>query len=172
MAATVTISESNGAGQTITADVTNLNMGSTDATSLDSTTYPIAANTNSYEKWVRFCVSNLGGSSKVKNLKVWASAGLGTGATHKTNARESSYGGAQTYATPSATDNSASKGYTQTMPTTTPTNANLGIAGALAGEITTAAPTYSDYLLMQIQTTVSAVAGTSVTMNFQYDEVA
>jgi hypothetical protein len=112
----------------------------------------------------------MGTSTAIKNLKVWASAGLGTGCTHKTNARESSYDGAQTFAQPSATDRSATYDYTQTMPTTTPTGANLGINGSLTGELT--ATGKSDYLVMQIQTTGSAVAGTSVTMNYQYDEIA
>lgn len=170
MAATVSILEANGAGETETASITNTNMGSTDAVNLVAATYPITAATNSFEKWQKFNVTAMGGSSKVKNLKVWASAGLGTGNTHKTNARESSYDGAQTYAQPSATDRSATYDYTQTMPTSTPSGANLGIGGSLTGELTGIGK--SDYLLMQIQTTGSSVAGTTVTMNYQYDEIA
>jgi len=172
-AATVSVAESNGTTPTVTASITNTNMGSTDAVNLVAADYPITAGNNSFEKWQRFDVTNMGTSSKIKNLKVWASAGLSANCTHKTNARESAYAGAETFDTvngPLASDRSATYHYTQTMPTSTPTGANLGIAGALAGELTSTG--FSDYLVAQIQTTASATAGTSVTMNYQYDEVA
>jgi hypothetical protein len=170
MAATVSIAESNGATPTVTASITNANMGSTDAVNLVAATYPITAGTNSYEKWHRFNVTAMGGSTSIQNLKVWASAALSANCTHKCNLRETSYDGAQTYNTASATDRSATYDYTQTMPITTPSGANLGIAGTLAGTLT--ATGYSDYMVMQIQTTGAAVAGATVTMNYQYDEIA
>ena len=173
MSATVSVSESNGTTPTITASITNTNMGNTDAVNLVAATYPITPGNNSYEKWQRFNLTNLGGSTQIQNLKVWVSAGLGTGCTHKTNARTSGYEGAQTFDTvngPLATDRSATYKYTQTMPTSTPGTANLGIAGTLAGALTTTG--YSDYLVSQIQTTGSAVAGTTVTMSYSYDEIA
>jgi hypothetical protein len=170
MAATVSIEESNGAGPSLTASITNTNMGSTDAVNLVAATYPITAGTNSYEKWQKFNVTAMGGSTAIQNLQVWASAGLSANCTHKTNARTSSYGGAQSYNQASATDRSATYAYTQTMPTAAPGAANLGIAGTLAGVLSGTGK--SDYLVMQIQTTGSAVAGATVTMNYQYDEIA
>jgi hypothetical protein len=173
MTATVSISESNGLTPTVTASITNSNMGSVDAVNLVAATYPITPNTNSFEKWQRFNLTALGGSTQIQNLKVWASAGLGTGCTHKTNARTSAYDGAQVYDTtngPLATDRSATYKYAQTMPTSVPASANLGIAGVLAGALSGIG--FSDYLIMQIQTTVAAVAGTTVTMSYQYDEIA
>lgn len=167
MAATVSIAESNGAGETVTASITNSNMGSTDAVNLTAATYPITAGENSYEKWQRFNVTNMGGSTAVKNLKVWRTGSLSGSDAHVTNARESSYGGAETYAQPTA---SASSVATQTMPTSEPTGANLGIGGSLSGELT--ATGYSDYLVHQLQTDSGTTAGASVTMNYQYDEVA
>lgn len=175
MAATVVIAEMNGApAGTESADPANLNMGSTDASALNPITYPITAGANSYEKWIRLKCTAAGGSSSLNNWKVWASAALAANATHKTNARETTYGGAQTYAQPSATDRSATYGYTQAMPTSTPTNSNFGYGGTLgaAMDITTGLPKYTDYVVMQIQTTASATAGTTITMNFQYDETA
>lgn len=172
--ATVTIAESNGTTPTVTASITNTNMGSSDTVNMTiSTSTAITAGTNSFEKWQRFNVSSMGTATAIKNLKVWASAALATGATHKTNARTTSYGGAQTFNTgtgPLATDRSATYGYTQEMPTSEPASANLGISGALDGELTSTG--YSDYLVMQIQTTGAAVAGKSITMNYQYDEYA
>lgn len=167
MAATIEICESNGAGQTVTHNITNSNLGSTDAVNLDPVAYPITPGNNSYEKWQRFHITAMGGSSKIYNLKVWRTGSLGANATHLTNARTSSYGGAETYATPVATASSAAD---QTMPSSEPGGANLGIGGSLTGELTNTG--YSDYLVHQIQTTGSATAGATFTMNYQYDEVA
>ena len=170
MAATIEICESNGAGETINHDVANLNFGSTDASELVAATYPITAGNNSFEKWVRFHVTAMGGVTSVDNLRVWRTGALGANATLKTNARTSAYDGAQVYAEPSATDRSATYDYTQDMPSSEPATANVGIGGALAGALADVG--YSDYLLMQIQTTASAVAGAAITLNFEHDEVA
>jgi hypothetical protein len=169
MAATVTIAESNGAGESVTASITNTNMGSTDAVNLTTATYPITPNTRSYAKYQRFCVSDLGGSTAVKTLKVWRTGALGGSDTHVTNARETSYGGAASYAQPVT---SAIAGADQTMPTSEPTNANLGIGGSLTGEITTASPTYSDYLIHQLVVDSASTAGASTTLNYKYTEIA
>lgn len=167
MAATVTIDESNGAGQTVTANITNSNMGSTDAANLDPVANPVSPGNNTYEKWQRFDLTALGGSSAIENLKVWRTGALGGSAVHVTNARTTSYGGAATYATPVATTSTVA---TQTMPTSTPASANLGIGGSLTGSLT--AVGYSDYLVHQIQTNAADTAGSTSTMNYQYDEVA
>jgi len=167
MAATVQINEFNTVGETKTASITNSNMGSTDAVNLNAVTYPIAADDNSYEKWQKIEVTAMGGSSKIDNLKTWRTTALAAEATHLTNARIADYGGAEEFATPIAT---ASTIADQTMPSSEPASANLGIGGALAGALTDAGS--SDYLVHQIQTTASAVAGASCTMNYQYDETA
>lgn len=167
MAATVEICESNGAGETITHNITNTNMGDIDAANLDPVTYPIIPDDNSYEKWQRIHVTAMGGSSAIDGIKIWRTGALGGSALHKTNARETSYGGAETYATPIKTDSTVA---TQTMPTTEPTGANLGIAGSLTGQLTAAG--YSDYLIHQIQTDAGDTAGSTSTMNYQYDETA
>lgn len=167
MAATVEICESNGAGETITHNITNSNMGSTDAANLVAATYPITPGNRSYIKYQRVHVTAMGGSSKVKNLQVWRTTALSGSDTHVTNARTSAYGGALTYATPVT---SAVTGCDQTMPTSDPGAANLGIAGSLTGELTGTG--YSDYLGHQLVTNAGTTAGATCTMNFQYDEVA
>ncbi len=157
-----------------TASITNTNMGDTDAVNLVAADYPVAPSTNSYEKWQRFDVTNMGGASKVKTLKVWRPGTLGTGATHKTNARESGYEGAQTYNTPSKTDRSATYKYTQNMPTSEPSGANVGIAGSLTGEITAIGE--SDYFIHQMQLDGTATAGVNLTggngIQYKYTEIA
>lgn len=169
-AATVEICESNGAGETVTHSITNSNMGSTDAAALDPVAYPLTPASNTYIKYQRIHVTAMGGSSKIDNLKIWRTGSLGTGGTHAhiTNARTTSYAGALTYATP--VDTTPVSGVTQTMPTSAPASANLGIGGSLSGSLT--ATGYSDYLGHQITTDSSATAGSTTTMNYQYDETA
>jgi hypothetical protein len=122
---------------------------------------------NTYEKFQKIHVSSIGTSSKIDNLKVWRTGALGGSAVHLTNARLTSYAGAATFATPVKTDSSIA---TQTMPSSVPATANLGIGGSLTGALTAAGS--SDYLVHQIQTDAGDVAGSTSTMNYQYDETA
>ena len=169
MAATVEIDESNGAGETVTHNITNSNMGSADEANTDPVAHPIAPSTRTYIKYQKLHVTAMGGSSKIDNIQIWRTGSLGTGGTHThyTNARTSSYGGALSYATPTR---SAVTGVDQAMPTSAPGSANLGIGGSLSGSLT--ATGYSDYLGHQIAVDASATAGSTSTMNYQYDEVA
>lgn len=167
MAATVEIDEANGAGETITHGITNTNMGAVDSPNLDPVANPVTAGENAYEKYQQIHVTAMGGSSQIDNLKVWRTGALGGSAVHLTNARETSYGGAEAYAQPVAT---ASTKATQPMPTAEPAGANLGIGGSLTGVLTAAGS--SDYLVHQIQTDPGDTAGSTSTMNYQYDETA
>ncbi len=167
MAATVEICESNSAGETVSHNITNTNMGSTDAANLNPTTYPITPGNRSYIKYQRLHVTAMGGSSAIDNLKIWRTGALGGSATHVTNARTTSYAGALTYATPVTSSVST---VDQAMPTSEPGTANLGIAGSLTGQLT--ATGYSDYLGHQIITDSGDTAGSTSTLNYQYDETA
>jgi len=167
MSATVQINEYNGVGEDETANITNANMGSNDSANLDPVTYPISPGDNSYEKFHKVEVTAMGGSSQIDTLKVWRDGALGGSAVHLTNARLTSYGGAETYAQPVATDSSLA---TETMPSSSPAGANLGIGGALAGALTAAG--LSDYLVHQIQTDAGDSAGSTSTLKFSYKEVA
>jgi hypothetical protein len=167
MAATVSIAESNGAGQTVTASITNTNMGSADAVNLVTASYPIAPGDRSFAKYQRFNVTDMGGSTSIQNLKVWRTGAMGGSATHVTNAGESGDYSAKSYATPAA---SSIAGVDNAMPTSAPATANLGIATSLTGTLT--ATGYSDYLVHQIVTDAGDVAGSTTDMNYQYDEVA
>lgn len=167
MAATVEIDEANGAGETLTHNISDTDMGSADSATVDPVASPVTPGNNTYEKWQKIHVTNMGGSSKINNLQVWRTSALGGAATHKTNARTSSYAGAETYATPVATASSVA---TQTMPTSDPGAANLGIGGSLTGQLT--ATGSSDYLVHQVQTNAADTAGSTSTMNYQYDETA
>jgi len=165
--AVVEICESNGAGETITHNITDSDMGSTDAANLDPAANPVVAGENTVEKWQRFHLTDMGGASVIDVLKVWRDGALGGAATHVTNARETSYAGAATYATPIVTNSTVA---TQAMPEEEPTGANLGIAGSLAGQLIDVG--YSDYLVHQIQTDAADTVGSTSNMNYQYNETA
>jgi hypothetical protein len=167
MAATVEICESNGSGETLSHNITNSNMGNSDSSSLDPVAYPISPGDRSYIKYQRVHVTNMGGSSQIKDLKVWRTTALAGSTTHVTNARTSSYAGALSYATPVKTSVST---VDQAMPTSQPGSANLGIGGSLSGALTAAG--YSDYLGHQLITDAGDTAGNTSTMNYQYNEVA
>lgn len=167
MAATVEIDEANGSGETITHDISNTNMGSLDDAELDPVANPVVPGENTFEKWQKIHVTAMGGSSLIDNLKVWRTGALGGAATHVTNARTSSYGGAETFAQPT---DSASSVADQAMPTSEPVSANLGIGGSLSGSLDDVGS--SDYLVHQIQTNAADTAGSTSTMNYQYDETA
>lgn len=167
MAATVEICESNTVSETVEHNISNTNMGNTDDANLTASATPITPGNRSYAKYQRFHVTAMGGSSIIKTLKVWRTGALAGSTTHVTNARESSYGGAPTFATPVT---SAITGADQTMPTSEPSGANLGIGGSLSGELTSTG--YSDYLIHQLVTDAGDVAGNSTTLNYGYQEVA
>lgn len=166
-AATVEICESNGAGETITHNITDTDMGSADSANLDPAANPIVAGERSYAKYQRIHVTAMGGSTAIDNLKVWRTGALAGTATHVTNAGEGGAYSVKTYATPV---NTAITDVDNTMPTSEPTGANLGIAGSLAGQLT--ATGYSDYLVHQLVVGGGDVAGNTTTLNYQYDETA
>ena len=167
MAATIEICESNGAGETVTHNLTNTNMGNTDAANLNPVTYPVTPGDKTYIKYQRMHLTALGGSSAINNLKIWRTGALGGAATHETNARTAAYAGALTYAQPVKV---AVSTVDQTMPSSVPASANLGIGGSLAGSLTGAG--YSDYLGHIISTNAADIAGSTSTISYQYDETA
>jgi len=167
MAATVVINEYNGAGESETVNITNTNMGNTDAVNLDPVAFPITPGDRSYAKYQKVDVTAMGGSSKIDNLKVWRTGALGGAATHVTNARTAAYGGAIAYVQPVKV---AIATVDQAMPTGATGTANLGIGGSLAGSLV--AIGFSDYLVHQIVTNAADVAGSTTTMSYRYDETA
>jgi hypothetical protein len=168
MAASVQIDETNGSGAgTVTGNISNTNMGSTDAPNLNPATFPITPGTNTFEKYQQFHLTALNGSTQIQNLRVWRTGSLGGSAVHVTNARSSGYVATTSYTQPIATTSTAA---TQTMPTSQPGSANLGIAGSLGGALSS--PGFSDYLIHQIQSNSGDTSGSTTTQNYMYDEVA
>jgi hypothetical protein len=168
-AATVEIDEQNGAvgAPTLTHNITNSNMGNTDAINLDPVAYPVLPGEFTYEKWQKIHVTSIGTSSKIDNLKIWRNGALGGAAVHLGNVKLSAYAGAPTYATPIKTTSSIA---INAMPSSVPATANLGIGGSLTGSLVAAGS--SDFLVHQIQTNAADTTGSTSTMNYQYDETA
>ena len=166
MAATVQINEYNLAGEVKEANITNSNMGDTDAPNLDPVGYPVTPGNNTYEKYQTLEVTAMGGSSRIDNIKIWRTDALGGSAVHVTNARTAAYA-EKFYATPIKNNSTQA---TETMPSSEPGTANLGIGGALDGNLEVTGET--DLLIHQIQTNAGDVAGSTSTMNYQYDETA
>jgi hypothetical protein len=76
MAATVTWVEFNGSKSTFSqgsALATNINFGNADSSNLNTAIYPVAAGSNSFEKYIKVQFS--GTFTKIENLKLWKSAG-------------------------------------------------------------------------------------------------
>ncbi len=167
MAATVQVNEYNGSSGTITANITNSNMGSVDAANLVPADYPIAAGTYSFEKWQRITVTDMGGSSKISSFKVWRTGALSGDDTHKTNAATNDYTATTTYTQPVNTQSTKA---TNTMPTSEPPSANIGIGGSLTGELTSAGS--SDFFIHQIYVDENTTTGASTTINIKYTEVS
>ncbi len=132
-----------------------------DATVGNYSSNPITAGNNSYEVWLR---GNFSGTfNQVDNGQFWMS----TDFAPNTGLPIEWEGDNVTWAQSVKTD--STKAVTA-MPTSDPGTANVSFAGTLGGNITSAG--YSDYIVMQLQTTVSAAAGdTSLAVfTLQYDE--
>jgi hypothetical protein len=153
MAATFQWSESNGAGQVVTDGISNVNFGNVDAPNIVPASNPIAANSNSFEKWVRGKFSGVFNS--IANLRFWKSLGTYvTGEDIKAAVNAS-------YATPVST---ASIVATVTVP--------IVEGSALVPAAPSTNPDYSGYITMQLQTTSSTPPGNvnQKTFTLKYDE--
>lgn len=175
MAATFEWDEANGAGESVTHNVTQVNWKNIDDVSTSYTLYPITAGSNSYSKWQYGHFS--GAYNQLLNGKFGHTAGtFGTGLTLKSQPAMTVDGDKLAYSTP-GTSTLAALTNDMTAPSSIATS---GIAVWFSGTgpnatktaSTTANPAYTNYLTTQLQTTISAAPGdtTTVTLTLQYDE--
>lgn len=153
MTATFGFSESNGAGETVTDAISNVNFGNTDAPNIVPASNPITAGNNGFEKWVRGKFS--GTYTSISNLKFYKSAGAYvTGEDIKAFVNHA-------YATPTASTSSIA---VTTIPIT--------LGSALVPTSPGASPSYSGYITLQEQTTGSTPPGNvnQKTFTLVYDE--
>lgn len=162
--ATVVISESNGAGPTVTDGITGLSFGSADIPNMVAADHPlvipVAGFVYSYNKETRWKVTAWVDTTTIDNLKWFKSAG-----TNAANWQEQQNSAGAAYVTPVRT----SQGNDATWPTA------AGSAVPLAGTIsnpTIGYPSGTNYNLMQLRIASTTVAGAkgSHTLTFRYDE--
>ena len=175
MAATFVWDESNGAGQTITSGVNQVNWKNTDDVSTIYSTSPITAGNNSYEKWQ--AGHFVGAFNQILNGKFGHTAGvLGAGLALMCQPTMTADGDRLTYATPSTTTNAA---LTRdiTAVDTIGNGAAVWFGGTSANAAgkaasTTSNPAFTNYLTTQLQTTVAALPGdtATLTLTIQFDE--
>lgn len=164
MAITVQVSESNGAGEAVTDNISTGHYGTTDAANIAAaTTYPIGQSANSYEKYQRIKWSS-GTGSLVQTVKHWRSAGTpGADQSHLCSLSEVTPSD-ETYAQPVNTTSSKA---VNAMPTSEPTGENVDSASM------TSSGTYSGYVVKQVQIGATATEGnTGGQETWQWEEVA
>ena len=175
MAATFEWDESNGAGQTITHNVTNVNWKNIDDATTAYSSSPITAGANSFEKWQNGHFS--GTYNSISNgLFAHTATAFGTGLTLKGPPTMTSDTTDLAYTTPSTTANAnLTTDMTTVIAITSGVAVWFGATSAVAAgkaASTTANPAYSNYLTTQLQTTASASPGdtATATLTLRYDE--
>lgn len=175
MPATFEFDESNGAGQTVTHGVTQVNWKATDDTVTAYTASPVATSTNSYDKWQNGHFS--GTFNQISNLKFAHTAGvLGTGLTLMGPPTMTADGDRLTYTTPTRSTNAAlTTDMTSVVAIESGVTVYVGPTSANASgkeASTTSNPCYTNYLTTQMQVASNADPGDSatVTLTLSWDE--
>jgi len=174
MAATFEFDESNGAGETLTHNVTNVNWKNIDDTTTAYTAAPITDGNNSFEKW-QFGHFSGTYNQILSGLFAHTATAFGAGLTLKGQPTMTSDTTDLAYATPSTTTNAS---LTTDMTAVTAIASGVAVwfgatsptaAGKAAS--TTANPAYTNYLTTQLQTSGAAAGDTAtVTLTLQYQE--
>lgn len=135
---------------TATATPTVLNLGSTVASNLDTTTYPCSVGNYSMSKI--FKLSFGGTFTSITDVKIYKSAG-----TYVTG-EVLNYGTSSTFHVPTG-GSYADSVATAVIPTTLPSTANVTVGGTITYTITTTENT-TDYIFLQSSVTTQATAQT------------
>jgi hypothetical protein len=150
-APTFQINESNGSGQTVTANVPQTAFASVDSASTSglSAANPISQGNNSYEKWSRVAVVTAA-TTTISSLSVYFPGSAVQDSSGSTSTVTLKFGVNASYATPTASTSSVATTVASTVnsaPGTTVT-APSNTVGALSG-----------YVTEQLQTTSGAAGG-------------
>lgn len=162
MPETFVFSESNEAGEVITDDISNVNLGAIDAPELNPADYPVLKEQNSFSKYIR---AKFGGEfTEIDNMKFWKYSGdLLAGESVKAAANV-------VYATPTQSGTGDSNVPTS-LGTALSVNSAEGLPSIIYGE--SGVSGYSGYIRLQGQTTSETPSGAmnSKTYCYQYDVV-
>lgn len=166
-AATIHIRVKYGTDTEEVSDAADLNLlgsdlGSGQVTASYPITVPSVGTNYSYERKFRLKIEDIGDSSRIQNLRVYANTATpSTGCTIK-------YGQTSSYAAPV---NTASLIATDAIPTSLPGTENLYCGGSAGGYLD-ATGEYSDYGVLQLAVDTTATSGGNATITIAYDEVA
>lgn len=153
MAATFSWAQSNGSSQVITilgssGNLANFKGNFDDATPSDYAAHPITAGQPSTELWLKTWIS--GTFNRVSGFRFW----LSTPFSPATGLQIMWTGTQTTYLQPASVTSSIA---TSSIPTADPGTTNVSIGGNLSGSLV--ASGYSDFIVMQLQTSTLAAAG-------------
>lgn len=170
MAAVVEIDESNGGTEVVTHDIGSLAMGTVDAPNMTPGAPGArqAPGSTGIAKALRVHLTALGGGLGIGAVRVYCDPATSGWSLHTNGTTVSGdYAGSKitTYVPPSV----ATGPVPYALPVADPGAPNLGIAGALTGEL--AAPGASDYLYLQLRCTPATVASFSSPAYFAYDDI-
>ena len=173
MAATFQWAEANGAGETETLDITNVNWKNEDSVTDNYASFPITDGNNSFEKWVYGKFSGTF-NQILAGLFAHTATAFGSGLTLKGQPSMTADGDKEAYTTPSASTNAnlsvdmtavtaIGSGQVVWFGETSPTDTKT------ASETTN--PCYTNYLVTQLQVSGADAGDTAnVTLTLQYDE--
>ena len=165
MALVVTFDEYNGAGESLTAAVSDIAYGSSDAADLIPANFKIVAGNNSFGKYNKADFTGMAseGLTEITDTKVWKSAGAYKTLEVITYVGDNGASAGLAYATPSETDTSDSD-----IPAAEPGSRNLSLANSTTGVLTVDGQ--SDYFRTQRQTDVTTEPGAlnSLTVSLSY----
>lgn len=170
MAAVVELDESNGASEIITHAVATLAMGTVDATGMTPGDVGArqAAGIDSMQKALRLHLTALGGSTGIGALRVFCDIPTAEWSLwFNGNDEQSTYDDTKITAYVEPTNSTTP--VPNPVPESDPLTPNLGIGGALDGELTGAG--FSDYCYIQLRTTSLAILSFSTPFFIAYDDI-
>lgn len=166
MAATFGWTQANGAGETLTDLGVSGNLFNfkkvDDATAANYSSNPIDAGDNSYEVWLK--AKFTGTFNTIENIQFWRSTNFSPSTGLGISWAD---GGVSAYTQPVSANSSIA---TTSVPTSDPGSANVSIGGNITGNLS--ASGYTDYIVLQLDTTTAAAAGDTslATFTLNYDE--
>lgn len=175
MAATFEWDESNGAGETVTHNRTEVNWKNIDDSTTAYSSSPITAGNNSYEKW-QFGHFSGTYNQILGGLFAHTATAFGTGLTLKGPKSMTADADRLAYATPStAANTNLTVDMTAVTAITSGSTVYFGATSPSASgkaTSTTSNPAYTNYLTTQLQTASTAAAGdtATVTLTLRYQE--
>jgi len=164
MPASVSFSEANGVGQSVTDSLTNLNFGSNDSPNLNTSTYKVAVGEFSFEKYLKIKVG--GTFAELSNMKLFKLSG-----TYKTDELIKAIAN-QTYTQPVNTESAKA---VSAIPTAI--ESALAIQSledeSLEDETLFTEVGYSKYIVLQTSSSVSTPTGVGneKVIKVQWDEL-